>query len=389
MKGDSSAGRMAGGLDELGLLAPLALGLMLFNGLNPPAILLAAGLFLMVSGLVWRISVPVAPMSIMAAYAVATAVPTDRVLAAGALAGLALVTIGLARVFDKVHRWVDPAVIRGAEAAAGILLIPRGADLIAGTTVVQRLCHAAEPHLRIQSLGGVAAGILIGVAGVAATLLLPRSRRWLAVPIVMGAGLVLGLILGTHDGLEKVRLGLHWPRWLPYGIASPVDFALALVILTLPQVPATVDEAAHLSRQGSPTARRLTPSSLCVAAGLVNLFSFTVGGPPLGYSGGFSARPRWYSCALGFALVVLALLLGFHLLSLIHLIPLAVVGALLIVTGVRMVLALARLNGLRDVLTAAVVCAVTWGGNLGLGFAGGIIAAWLLRFGQARGNRRQ
>jgi SulP family sulfate permease len=326
-------------------------------------------------------------MSIMAAYAISTAVPTDRVLAAGALAALALVVIGVAGVSDKVRRWVDPAVVRGAEAAAGILLVPRGVDLIVGTTVVQTLCHAAEPHLKIQSLGGVAVSVFIGAAAVGAMLLLLKTRRWLAGPIVIGAGLVLGLALGTHDGLENLRIGLYWPRWLPYGIPAPADFGLALVMLALPQIPATLDEVGKLSRQGGAKARGMTPSSLCLAAGLANLLSFTVGGPPLGYSGSFSARPRWYSVSLGIALVTLALLLGFHLISLIHLIPLAILGVLLALAGVRMVLALAQLDSVRAVLTAVTVCAITWGWNLGLGVAGGIIAARLLHFGQARTGR--
>jgi sulfate permease, SulP family len=373
---------------QLGLLAPLALGLMLFNGLNPPGIFLAAGSLLIVSGLVGRMALPVAPMSIVAAYAIATAVPTDRILAAGALAGVALVVIGVMGVFDKVRRWVDPAVIRGAEAAAGILLIPRGVELIAGTTVVQTLCHAAEPHLKIQSFGGVAAGIVIGVAGVVTMLLLSKKTRWPGGPIVIGAGMVLGLLLGTHDGLEKVRLGLHWPRWLPYGIPAPSDFASALVMLTLPQMPATLEEVAQLSRRGDVKVRRRLPSALCISAGLVNLFSVTVGGPPLGYSGGFPSRSRWYSVPLGGALVAMALLLGFHLVALIHLIPLAIVGGVLIMAGVRMALALAHLDSVRAALTAAIVCGLTWGSNLALGVAGGIMAAWLLPFfGQAGRDR--
>lgn len=35
---------MAGWLDEFGLLLPLGLGLMLFNGLNPPGLFFATGL---------------------------------------------------------------------------------------------------------------------------------------------------------------------------------------------------------------------------------------------------------------------------------------------------------------------------------------------------------
>jgi SulP family sulfate permease len=376
---------LAEGLDRLGLFAPLALGLMLFNGLNPPGIFFATGLLLLFSALTYGVSVPVAPMRIIAAYAIATVVPTDRVLAAGMLAAVALIAIGAAGLFDKVRRWIHPSVIRGAEAAVGILLIPRALDLIAGTTVVQTLCHSAEPHLRMQFLGGIPLGVLVGVLGVAAILLLLKSRRWPAGPVVLAVGLVLGLILGTHDGLEKLRPGLHWPRWLPYGIPAAADFGLALVMLTLPQVPDTLDETARLLHQGGKQPRRMTPARLCIAAGLANLVSFSVGGPPLGYGDRLCAERRWPGVALGLAFTALALTFGFHLLTLIHLIPLAIVGALLLVAGARMVLALADLGDFKEALAAAVVCAVTWGWNLALGVAGGLLLTWLLRLGRSKG----
>jgi SulP family sulfate permease len=378
-KGASSARFLAGWLEGVGLMAPLALGLMLFNGLNPPAIFFVTGLFGILTGLVFQITVPVAPMSIMAAYAIAGAVPTDRVLAAGLLSALVLVAMAATGTCDKVRSWVAPSVIRGAEAAAGLLLIPTAMDLITGATVVQTLCHAPEPHLKVQSLGAVPLGIFIGAAAVLGALLLLKTRRWPAGPIVIAAGLVLGLVLGTHDGLEKLQPGFYWLRWLPYGIPAGADFGLALVMLTLPQIPGTLDEVARLSRFGGSGARRMTATTLCVAAGLANLVSFTVGGPPLGFSGTFSAGRRWAGVISGAVLVALALLLGFHLVSLIHLIPLAVVGALLLLAGARMALGLAHLDNGRELLAALAVCGVTWGSNLALGVGAGVVVARLLR----------
>ncbi len=62
---------LAGSLGDLGTLLPLALGLILLNGLDATTIFITIGLFYILSGLYFRLTVPVQPMKLIAAYAIA------------------------------------------------------------------------------------------------------------------------------------------------------------------------------------------------------------------------------------------------------------------------------------------------------------------------------
>jgi len=44
--------------------------------------------------------------------------------------------------------------------------------------------------------------------------------------LVVIGGAVVGLFLGTHEGLPQLELGLNLPPWLPFGWPSPIWEAL-------------------------------------------------------------------------------------------------------------------------------------------------------------------
>lgn len=69
---------LAGSLGDLDTLLPIAIAMVLFNGLNPLGLFLSIGLFYVVSGIYFGITVPVQPMKVIGAYAVATSMSTPR-----------------------------------------------------------------------------------------------------------------------------------------------------------------------------------------------------------------------------------------------------------------------------------------------------------------------
>ena len=79
---------LAGSLGDLGTLLPLAIGMILINGLNPLGVFFSIGLFYIVSGIYYGVTVPVQPMKVIGAYAVATAISPSEILASGVLIGL-------------------------------------------------------------------------------------------------------------------------------------------------------------------------------------------------------------------------------------------------------------------------------------------------------------
>lgn len=129
---------------------------------------------------------------------------------------------GITGAIDLIRRITPKAVIRGVQLSTGALLIAGGVKFMIGTSSFQVLQKAAEPHLAVQSIGPIPVGLLIGILGGIVTLLLLDSRRFPAGLVVVAGGFAVGLALGAR--MPPEGLGLHLPRWLPFGFPSEADF---------------------------------------------------------------------------------------------------------------------------------------------------------------------
>ena len=63
------------------ILLPLAIGMIMVNGLDPSGLFLSVGLFYIFTGIYFGITTPVQPMKVIAAYAIATAMIPSQILA--------------------------------------------------------------------------------------------------------------------------------------------------------------------------------------------------------------------------------------------------------------------------------------------------------------------
>ena len=129
----------SGSLGDLGTLLPLAIGLIFINGLSPSGLFLSVGLYYILSGLYFGITVPVQPMKIIGAYAIATAMSTNQVLASGALMGLLLLIIGVTGIVTLIGKYIPKSVVRGVQLSTGILLMIGGVRFMIGTSKFQQL----------------------------------------------------------------------------------------------------------------------------------------------------------------------------------------------------------------------------------------------------------
>ncbi len=384
----------AGSLGDLGTLLPLAIGMIMINGLNPSGLFLTVGIFYIFSGLYYGITTPVQPMKVIGAYAIAMGLSAPQVAASGALIGLVLLIIGGTGAVTFIGKYTPKAVVRGVQLSTGTLLVTQGIKFMVGTSKFQVLREAAEPYLSLQSLGPVPIGILIGIAGGVLTLLLLDNKRFPAGLLIVLGGLCVGLILGTHEGFDNFRLGLFIPEILPFGMPSSIDFSFALLVLVLPQLPMTLGNAvianADLSREYfEADSKRVTYRALCISQGLANLLSFLVGGMPMCHGAGglaahyrFGARTAGSNILIGGIFVILALFLGTHSLTVVYLLPMSVLGVLLIFAGSQLALTIIDLNERKDLFVALVILGITLASNLAVGFVVGIALAYALKSGR-------
>jgi SulP family sulfate permease len=382
---------LAGSLGDLGTLLPIAIGMILINGLDPTGVLVAIGGFYILSGLYFGLTVPVQPMKVIGAYALATALSPAQISAAGLIVGAGLLVVGATNVITPLSRLIPKPVIRGVQLSTGALLMAQGIKLVIGTAQFQTLQQAAEPFLRLQQIGPLPIGIVLGLVGGAAALILLENRTLPAGLAIVLGGMAVGALLGTYEGLDKVRPGWHMPSLLPFGWPTRVDFSFALLALVVPQLPMTVGNAvvanADLSRQyfGNQS-HRVTYRGLTVSMGLANLASSAIGGMPLCHGAGglaahyrFGARTAGSNLMIGTLFIALGLFLGREALAVLHLLPMAVLGVLLVFAGAQLGLTVMDLQTRKEIFVCLMILGITLATNLAAGFLVGIAVACALR----------
>ena len=382
---------LAGSLGDLGTLLPLAIGMIMINGLSPSGLFLAIGLFFIFSGLYYGITVPVQPMKVIGAYAIATAMSASQIAASGALIGLFLLVIGGTGAITLIGKYTPKPVVRGVQISTGTLLMAQGVKFMAGSSKFQVLRQAAEPYLSIQNLGPIPIGIIIGVIGAVLTLLLLDNKKFPAALLVILGGLGVGWAFGTHEGFDKLRIGIYIPRILPFGMPTGADFSFAILVLVLPQIPMTIGNAvianADLSREYfGEDSKRMTYRASCISMGLANMLSFLVGGMPLCHGAGglaahyrFGARTAGSNLMIGAVFVMLAVFLGIHALAVVYLVPMSVLGVLLIFAGSQLALTIIDMKERKDLFVALIMLGITFASNLAVGFVVGIAVAYALK----------
>ena len=382
---------LAGSLGDLGTILPLSIGMILINGLNPLGLYLCVGLFYVFSGLYFKVTNSVEPMKVIGAYAIATGISAGQIQASSLWIFLCLLVIGGTGIITLIGRYIPKPVIRGVQLSTGVLLVTQGVKLMLGTSKFQALRQAAEPYLNIQSLGPIPLGLVIGgILGVL-TLILLDNKRLPAAIVVVGAGVLTGIFLGTGEGLGKMQLGFYLPRLLPFGFPSAGDLTFALLVLVLPQIPMTLGNAvmanADLSIQYFPQhGKRVTYRALCISMALANLASFFLGGMPMCHGAGglasryrFGARTGGSNLIIGAIFIVLALLLGENLMGIIYLLPMSALGILLIFAGAQLSLTLLDMKTRKEMFLPILVVGITLASNLAAGFLVGIAVAYALK----------
>jgi SulP family sulfate permease len=262
---------------------------------------------------------------------------------------------------------------------------------MAGSSKFQLLQKASEPYLTLQQLGPIPVGLVIGVAGGFLTLWLLENRKAPAGLLVVLGGAAVGAALGTHEGFDALRFGIYLPPLLPYGFPSGPDLSFALLALVLPQIPMTLGNAvvayADLSESyfGADSSR-VTYKGATVSMGIANMAAFLVGGMPLCHGAGglaahyrFGARTAGSNLIVGGLFLVLAVFLGPHALAVIHLLPMAVLGVLLLFAGAQLSLTVIDLEERKDLFIALLILGITLATNLAAGFIVGTVAAHLLK----------
>jgi SulP family sulfate permease len=376
----------AGSLADLGVMLPIATGLILINGMHATAIFVTVGLYYVLAGLYFRTVVPVQPMKVIGGYAIARGLSPLQVSVSGLWVGAILLLLSATGAMRAVGRYIPRPAIRGLQLTTGVMLLTEGVRFMLGQTALQTAHGAAEPFLSVSRLGPIPLGLVLGVAAVLWILFMGENRSAPAVLVVLAAGASVSLAGGAAGRLADFHLGLHWPEVLPYGLPTMAEALAALFVLALPQTPMTVGNAmiaqADLAREyfGEEAARRSSYRGLAVSMGLANLTCAAVGAMPLCHgAGGLAAHYRFGARTAGANLMIGPLFLAVGLLCgdrAVDLLGLSVLGALLVFAGAELSLMIQDLKGRAELLVALATLGVALATNLAAGFVVGILLAY-------------
>jgi predicted benzoate:H+ symporter BenE len=360
----------AGAFGDLGTLIPFVVAYIGMVGMDPFGILFAFGIALIVCGTYYRTPMPVQPMkaagAVAATQAAQTAVITPAAVVGASLAtGAIWLLLGMTGTARRVAALVPRYVVVGIVLGLGMAFMLEGVKMMAR-------------------------GWVIAAIGLVGTLLLLTNRSIPAMFLLLLFGAVCGIVAepALLSRIGEATIEFRAPSFALSDLTWK-DFALGLVFLALPQFPLTLGNAIIATAEEN---NRLFPdrttdeNKLSTSTGILNVFSASVGGIPMCHGAGgmaghiaFGARTGGATIILGIILLLLALFLSGSVQTLFSVLPKAILGVILFITGAQLALGscdFSKHKGERFVtLVTAAFC--IW--NVGVGFIAGIVGAHLIK----------
>ena len=346
---------LAGSLGDFGTIIPLILAVALVSDVNARYVLLFFGIWFILTGLYYRLPIPLEPMKAIAVIVIAGGVASGEIAAAGFMLGVIFLVLGYGRFFEIIEKWVPQSVVRGIQLGLALLLFRASA----GFVIKDPLFFA------------------IGVAIVVVFIVLVRYRSFpdLSSICVIGAGFIGGLLL---YGIPPLSL-IPAPQLV---IPLPADFSSAFSSLVLPQVVLTIANAILATSLLTKDlfSADVPPKKLSTTIGLMNLVSVPFGGFPMCHGAGGLAGQYRYGARTGGAnlfagLIFIVLALFFTSPQVLSIIAVGVLGALLVFVGIEMGRHSLKSDAVAVTIIIGVLALLT---SMTLAFIAGMIIAYLL-----------
>jgi len=357
----------AGAFGDLGTLIPFVIGYIVVLNINPLGILLTIGVFLIVSGLVYKTPFPVQPMKAIGGAAItqASLITSNMIWAAGLFTGVFWLIIAFTGALKHIPKLVSKPVIRGIVLGLGISFI------IQATTMMRT-------------------DIFIAVIALVLVLALFSNKRVPAMFALLLFGIVVTLIRSPMFVQEflAIRPALHLPQFALSNL-SWSDFLTGIFILAIPQIPLTLGNTVIASATEN---NRLFPNrpvsekKVTVSMGIMNLISPVFGGIPLCHGAGGIASHVRFGAKTGGAVIILGsflLLLGIFfsdsVVLIFGMIPTSVLGVMLLFAGIELAMSARDVGPEKTDFYILLFTAGFSIWNVGIGFLAGLIMQFLVK----------
>jgi hypothetical protein len=361
-----SLSELAGSLGDFGTIIPLIIAVALVSDVNARYVLLFFGIWFILTGLYYRLPIPLEPMKAIAVIVIAGGIGSGEIAASGLILGVIFLVLGYGRFFEVIDRWVPQSVVRGIQLGLALLLFKASAGFV-----------IKDPFF-----------FILGIGIVIAFLILVRYRHIpdLSSLCVIGVGFIGGLFL---YGIPPVSF-IPAPQLI---IPLPADFSSAFSTLVLPQVVLTIANAILATSLLTKDlfSVDIPPKKLSTSIGLMNLTSVPFGGFPMCHGAGGLAGQYRYGARTGGAnvyagVIFIILALFFTSPQVLSIIAVGVLGALLVFVGIEMARHSLRTDSLAVTCIIGVVALVSL---MTIAFILGMVCAYLLGWvGRSRTQKK-
>ncbi len=349
---------LAGSMGDFGTLLPLAIGYVAVCKMNPAGLLIMMGLANIVTGLIYRLPMPIEPMKVLAVVAIAQAWSPEKVYTSALVMGVVWVVMAATGAMKYVARGTPESVVRGIQISLGVLLA-------------------------IEAIKMVSSWWLLGLAAVIIILVLRENRYAPAAVVLILLGIVIMAVRGQLVDVGGVSISLPPLTMVDLREIWPVlrDGGLAQIPLTATN--AVIATSALISQYWPD--RRVTERHLSLNMGVANVILPFFGGMPLCHGAGglagqyyFGARTGGTNLIEGAIEIVLGVFLAGSIAGIFAAFPTAIVGAMMLLVGLQLAKSARDLRWNRSVLTVAATVAGSVAVNMAVGFAAGLALHYLI-----------
>jgi MFS superfamily sulfate permease-like transporter len=350
----------SGAMGDFGTLIPLAAGYIVVCALDPAALLISVGIISIVTGLVFRLPVPVEPMKVLAVVAIAQGWSPSMIYASGFAMGVIWVIFALTGLIELIASYTPQPVIRGIQAALGIMLA-------------------------MQAYSLLSSWCLLGFAAILIAILLRNNRFAPGILILM----LLGLGVSFYQGLsfELTDIGFKLPSLTSFSIA---ELWPAMLLAGFAQIPLTATNAvlstASVVRTYWPE-QEVKPKKLAMSIGIMNIVLPFIGGMPICHGAGgltakhfFGARSGGANISIGLVELVCGLFFASAVALIITAFPQAIIGAMLLLIGFEMVRFVKDVKWGLDIAPLLLTITVSVVTNMAFGFIAGVCLYYLILY---------
>jgi len=305
-----------GSLADLGTIIPFILIAVSLTGMRLGPILLAFGIFYILSGLLYRLPVAVEPLKAVGAIAVSTGLTHGEVVGAGIFVGLFFLFIGITGLVDKIAKIFPLSLIRGVQLGLALVLLFKGGQYVLG-----------DPYL-----GVIAIGLFIFAR------IMNDQYSDLNFPGALVV-FIVGIGYGFYvHGVPPLHLSLPLDFYLPTMsdiVQGTYKAGIAQLPLTLTNAVLATSLLASDLFKGTISNRKLstTIGAACVGAPLMGGFPMCHGAGGMAAHYQFGARTGGSDIMIGILFVLVSFVATSPMLALI---PAGVLGTLLFFAGVEM-----------------------------------------------------